>query len=54
MEFTEENAEEADEALNEIMESFSDSQAREFFGHCNHISLFIQAAKAEAASEEDN
>lgn len=50
--FTKEEVEETEKAVDEIFTSLSKSKQREFFGHLNDILLFLSAAKKAAPKEK--
>lgn len=50
-EFTKEEAQASEVALNEIMEALPKKKTLEFLGHFNDIFLFLTAAKKNAPNE---
>ena len=51
--FTKEAADNATEALDEMFKALSKPKQREYLGHLNEVSLFIEAAKRKAPTEEE-
>lgn len=47
-EFTKEEADETEKAVNEIFKTLSKPKQREYLGHLNDIALFLAAAKKAA------
>lgn len=52
-EFTKEEADETMEAFKEVAQALSKKKLLDYFGHCNDIGLFLEAAKRAAPTEAE-